>query len=232
MVLGIGSVVALHNTVITIFCDQFPNIKYWKVAGVASGLGFLSGLIYITPGGQWMLNLVDHFGGTFLIFVLAIIEVISIFWIYGLEEFCDDSQFMLGRHVSVYWRLCWAVITPAFMIITFIYSMIQLESPTYSGLPYPDSAIVAGWILFIVGIIQLPIWAVWVVSHSSTRDSSLWIKIKEASKPSAKWGPKSDKVRAEWEQYKLEAKARRLDIITSANHSKFKQKLNILFGRY
>lgn len=230
-VLGIGSAVALHNTIITIFCDKFPNIKYWKAAGVASICGFLCGLIYVTPGGQWMLNLVDHFGGTFLIFALAIIEVISIFWIYGLEQFCFDSEFMLNRKVTIYWRLCWAVITPGFMIIIFIYNMIKLENPRYSGWDYPNSALAAGWVLFVVGIIQVPLWATWVVAHNKSSFPILE-KIKAASRPSPLWGPKNDKIRAEWKLYKAEAKEKRNKISTTNNDSIIRQKINILLGKY
>ena len=70
-----------------------------------------------------MLGLVDYYGGTFLIFLLAIVEMIGIFWIYGLENFCHDIEYMSKRHVTVYWRLCWNVITPIFMIVVFIYSL-------------------------------------------------------------------------------------------------------------
>lgn len=38
---------------------------------------------YIQQEGQWLLNLVDYFGATFLIFALAIIQNIGVFWIYG-----------------------------------------------------------------------------------------------------------------------------------------------------
>lgn len=82
-VLGIGSVVAMQNVVATVFCDQFKTIAYWKVALVTSVLGFLSGIVYLTPGGQWILNLIDHFGGTLLIFALAMLELTAIFYIYG-----------------------------------------------------------------------------------------------------------------------------------------------------
>lgn len=34
-------------------------------------------------GGQYVLELVDYFGGTFLILFCAIVEVITVFWIYG-----------------------------------------------------------------------------------------------------------------------------------------------------
>jgi len=48
-ILGIGSAVALAGAVITIFCDSFPHIKYWKVALVTCVAGFICGLVYVTP---------------------------------------------------------------------------------------------------------------------------------------------------------------------------------------
>lgn len=48
-VLGIGSLVALVNAVITVLWDQFPKIKYWQVALCVCILGYFTGLIYITP---------------------------------------------------------------------------------------------------------------------------------------------------------------------------------------
>lgn len=48
-VLGIGSVVALVSAVVTILWDQFPKFKYWQMAIFVCIVGFLCGLIYITP---------------------------------------------------------------------------------------------------------------------------------------------------------------------------------------
>ena len=38
-------------------------------------------------GGQFMLELVDHFGANFVIYVMATLEVMAIAWVYGLENF-------------------------------------------------------------------------------------------------------------------------------------------------
>lgn len=38
---------------------------------------------YLLQGGQFVLELVDYFGGTFLILFCAIVEVTTVFWIYG-----------------------------------------------------------------------------------------------------------------------------------------------------
>lgn len=82
-VLGIGSAVALTSAMTTILCDQFKGLVFWKTALGISIVGFLAGLIYVTPTGQWFLNLVDHFGGTLLVFVLGTLQVMGVFWIYG-----------------------------------------------------------------------------------------------------------------------------------------------------
>lgn len=48
-VLGIGSVVALHSSIVSVICDQFTSLRFWVVGGVASLLSFGVGLMYITP---------------------------------------------------------------------------------------------------------------------------------------------------------------------------------------
>ena len=48
------------------------------ITGVICLIGFCIGVVYVTPGGQAILSLVDFFGGGFIIFVIAIIEVIAV----------------------------------------------------------------------------------------------------------------------------------------------------------
>lgn len=48
-VLGVGSIVALHCTIVTIICDQFKSLRYWKVALLTCICGFLASIIYATP---------------------------------------------------------------------------------------------------------------------------------------------------------------------------------------
>jgi solute carrier family 6 amino acid transporter-like protein 5/7/9/14 len=81
--LGVGSAVSLTGCVITVICDAFPIWKRWIITLVICSTGFLLGLVYVTPGGQHVLDVVDFFGGGFIIFVIAVIETIAISWIYG-----------------------------------------------------------------------------------------------------------------------------------------------------
>ncbi|XP_065093536.1 sodium-dependent nutrient amino acid transporter 1 isoform X3 [Ochlerotatus camptorhynchus] len=230
-VLGVGSAVALQSSIITAFWDSFPKQKYWHIALILSCVGFCTGLVYITPGGQWILDLVDHYGGTFLIYVLAIVEMIVIFWIYGLQDWCSDLEFMVQRRVGIYWRLCWGLITPLFMIAVFIYSLVEYKWPTYSGKQYPNDALICGIIVFAFGFSQVLIWATWTVTEDSTQ-TSLWTKITSAAKPSSQWGPSAEHTRKAWLKYKEESKNRREDIIYAKNHSSIVRKLYVLFGLY
>ena len=48
------------------------------ITGIICLIGFAIGTVYVTPGGQAVLELVDYFGGGFIIFVIAIIEVVAV----------------------------------------------------------------------------------------------------------------------------------------------------------
>lgn len=87
-----------------------------------------------------MLNLVDHFGGTFLIFVILIVEIVGVIWIYGLRNIVNDVEFMIAKRPGPYWRLCWSLITPFILIAIFIYSMVTMKPLLYADTPYPDAA--------------------------------------------------------------------------------------------
>lgn len=81
--------------------------------------------------------------------------LIGIIWIYGLENFCWDLEFMLNRKVTPFWRISWFLVTPLLMLVIFLYSMAKLENPTFIGKQYPTSSIVAGWGIFTFGLAQI-----------------------------------------------------------------------------
>jgi solute carrier family 6 amino acid transporter-like protein 5/7/9/14 len=70
-----------------------------------------------------VLDIVDYFGGGFIIFLMATIETIGICWIYGLNRFVRDIEFMLGIKLSAYWKITWAYIIPAVLVFIFCYAM-------------------------------------------------------------------------------------------------------------
>ncbi|XP_063223427.1 sodium-dependent nutrient amino acid transporter 1-like isoform X2 [Bacillus rossius redtenbacheri] len=204
-VLGVGSAVALASSVITIVCDQFPHFRYWLVVCSVCTGGFLIGLVYVTPGGQYILNLVDFYAVTFVVFVLAAFEMIGVHWIYGLNNFCHDLEFMQGHPVGVYWRLCWGLITPVILFVVLVYFIATMEPLTYTnGYIYPDSAYAAGWVLLGFGVLQFPLWL--TIRLIKKRHIGFPKVVVQAARATERWCPKIASHRREWLAFRADKK--------------------------
>ncbi|XP_073945333.1 sodium-dependent nutrient amino acid transporter 1-like [Choristoneura fumiferana] len=204
-VLGVGSGVGLLSTINTVLLDAFPRVPTIYMATCACISGFLVGLVYVTPGGQYILEIVDYYGGTFMRLFAAIIETIGIFWIYGLENLCLDIEFMLGVKPNFYWRICWSIITPFIMIAVFMYAMIATDALVFGDdYVYPREAYIAGNMLQYIGMALIPIFigiAIW-----KRRSSSFVETIKRAFGKKPTYGPQEEEKREQWRQFRSEAK--------------------------
>ncbi|XP_068243175.1 sodium-dependent nutrient amino acid transporter 1-like [Palaemon carinicauda] len=195
--LGVGSSTALSSNIIAIFADQFPKVKKLYISMAVCSVSFLFGLIYVTPGGQWMVDLVDYFGAGFIIYVLVIIETISVNYIYGMRNLLGDIKFMLDVDLGIYWKFCWAFFIPVSLTGILLYSFIDLNLPTFDGKTYPDSAYASGWVLSVVAICMVPLWFGHSLYHAQGEDIKQ--KLRNVFKPDDGWGPKQTKIRKEWE---------------------------------
>ncbi|XP_050328357.1 sodium-dependent nutrient amino acid transporter 1-like isoform X1 [Bactrocera neohumeralis] len=227
-VLGIGTLAALQSALVTIICDQFKLKRFWLVSLITTIIEFGISILYVTPGGQWILNLVDYFAGTYIVFSLAVFEIVGITWFYGLRNFCDDVEFMTNRKVSIYWRLCWGIITPLLLAVIFIYSLAVMEPLTYAGWSYPSSAEIVGWILLLLGFLQFPLWGIWYLYIH--KEATFRRTIKKSISPSQQWGPTDPEIYVEWLQHKESLKRLREEERNEKALSKFKQNIYYLIG--
>ncbi|XP_026750237.2 sodium-dependent nutrient amino acid transporter 1-like [Galleria mellonella] len=211
-VLGVGSGVALLSTINTVMMDALPKIPVLYMSAMCCTAGFAIGLVYVTPGGQYILELVDYYGGTFLVLFSAISEIVGVFWIYGLENFCLDIQFMLGVDTSVYWRFCWGIITPAMMLVVFIYALTSFEAIKFGGTyTYPTLGYVSGYLMLFVGIAFVPIFILLtILKNRSSKEP-----VKESFQSKKSWGPRLSNLHTEWEAFKQKWKNARKDLHVS-----------------
>ncbi|KAJ8957366.1 hypothetical protein NQ318_004845 [Aromia moschata] len=226
-VLGVGSLVALQCTLNTAISDAFPNVKTWIISAFTAIAMFLVGLMYMTPGGQYMLDLVDHFGGTFIIFVFAILEVTAVTWLYGIDNFCLDLEFMTKKKVGIYWRVCWGVLMPILLVVIFIYFVATLEPLQYGidNLYYPDGIIAIGWCILGAGVLQLCYWLIYYFwKYRSYFPKEIFCKMFSTET----WGPQGQKRTEQWRKWKEDVFSRR----PNDNTNIFKQKGKILIGKY
>lgn len=83
--LGLDSVFATMETLITGIADFYPKSRKYKtlLLGVTCVVFCLLGLTMTTPGGPYMVTLMDDYCGAWSIMVIAFLECVSISYFYG-----------------------------------------------------------------------------------------------------------------------------------------------------
>jgi len=158
--LGLDSEFALFETVLVAIYDTFPSLRKQKV-GVTSAMCFfcfLLGLPCITQSGQYVLDLMDTYGASISVMVIAVAEMIAVMWGYGVNNFCKDLQSMLGFYPGLYFKVCWVIISPMLLMVILVAAIIDWTKPSYGSLPYPEWAHGVGLALTVISVIQIPLW--------------------------------------------------------------------------
>ncbi|KAK8395775.1 hypothetical protein O3P69_005701 [Scylla paramamosain] len=198
--LGFGMATGAVTTLLAVVSDLFPSVRkiYITLSIVVSA--YLIGLVYITPGGQGILALVDYFTGGIIVFLAVIFEILAINFIYGFRLLFRDLRFMLGFEVDLFTKICLVVITPISLFVIFVYSVAVSQLPTYRGNAYPQSA-------YIVSLSKPRLSKSHVSSLPSSQLSSLKYsrpcpssisKLQGAFQPKDSWGPKRTHDRNRW----------------------------------
>ncbi|XP_012171770.2 sodium-dependent nutrient amino acid transporter 1-like [Bombus terrestris] len=201
-VLGVGSIVGMVSGVVTCLKEKLPNMEIWKIVLSVCSMGFAVSTVYITPGGQFILTLVDYYGTSFVVFILASFEITAVTWVYGIENFLDDIEFMLDRKASSYWRICWFLLTPLILILIFFYTVATLSPLTYGGRGYPATAHAAGIVILCLSVLQIPFWM--IVEMLKNRNLPLSKNLRKSFLSTSKWGPIETNYRKAWLRFKEE----------------------------
>jgi solute carrier family 6 amino acid transporter-like protein 5/7/9/14 len=207
--LGLDSEFALFETFLCAVYDAFPKLRRHKVL-VTSGLClvcFLLGLPCITQGGQYVLDLMDTYGASISVLIIAVMELAFIMWGYGVNNVCKDIHAMLDFTPSIYFKVCWAFVSPIFLLVIFIASAANWVAPSYGSVQYPgrrrmdargylrfrsigskccppapDWMHHIGWALTLVSVVQIPLWLV-ITTVAAAAQGDVW----EAFRPSESW---------------------------------------------
>ncbi|XP_064487094.1 sodium-dependent nutrient amino acid transporter 1-like [Ornithodoros turicata] len=201
--LGVGSSVAFVESIFTAIRDQFPLLqkRKWVLVVPSAVLLFFCGLPLATDAGQYIVKLLDNYGVATAAFLYAILESISIMWIYGIRNFSKDAEFMLDRKVGIFWKVTWGVTAPVLLIGIFIYGNVLLfldGSGGGKGIPWWGNLI--GWMMAATCLIQIPIWM--FVVFAKTKGATPLQKVRSSFKPAPDWGPRNLETREKWREFK------------------------------
>ncbi|KAG7300709.1 hypothetical protein JYU34_015035 [Plutella xylostella] len=169
--LGLGSQIGIMEGMLcTIFdIEFFKRISKPVITGVVCVFCFFTGLIFTTGAGEYWLKMFDSFAGTIGLVVVALMEMISVIYIYGHERFSNDIHEMTGYRPGVYWQVTWRYVGPVIVSCILLSSLVfmVLYPPTYSAwdadkgrpvkLPYPDWVLGIAIAMILAGILPIPV---------------------------------------------------------------------------
>ncbi|XP_055358939.1 solute carrier family 6 member 19b [Betta splendens] len=142
------------------------------VTGVTCIMCCLVGLIFIQGSGNYWLSLFDTYGGSIPLLIVAFCETVSVVYIYGIDRFNGDIQFMIGHKPNLFWQVTWRVISP--LITTKVSEKLLYKTwdPT-SEKEYPWWIYVIIFILAGIPSIGIPFIALWKFMKSKKSSKSL-----------------------------------------------------------
>ncbi|XP_019736007.1 sodium- and chloride-dependent neutral and basic amino acid transporter B(0+) [Hippocampus comes] len=194
---GLDTQFANIEVVSTTIFDAFPKYKRAYISVGCSIINFLLGLPLVTTAGIYWVTLMDDFISTWVILILAVMEIISFCYIYDLNRLIEDIEMMLGKKSFwfwLWWRACWFVISPCILLGILAWSLKSSEPHNYGGVKLSAWAVALGWCLPALALIWIPIIAVYKLSRA---EGNLWKRLKSTCSPSEDWCPFLDIHRGE-----------------------------------
>nr|XP_045582928.1 sodium-dependent neutral amino acid transporter B(0)AT3-like [Procambarus clarkii] len=147
----------------------FPQLRKEVLSGVVCALCFLISLIFTHGAGNYVFQLFDSFAGNIPLLIIGLFECLGISFIYGIKRFASDVELMTGSRPSLFWLVCWKVVSPLLMLIlltAFVVKMV-VEGSTYLAWDsvlgesvnrqWPPWAWVVAILLVFIPLIWIPI---------------------------------------------------------------------------
>ncbi|XP_052073480.1 sodium- and chloride-dependent glycine transporter 1-like [Mytilus californianus] len=141
--------------------DIWPSLlrKRTIVIIVLCGFFALSGIMFCFQAGIYLFQIMDWYCSFSLPFI-GMIECIVFGWIYGTNKLSKDFEMMNGQGIPIYFRICICFIAPLLLLTIFISGMVSYKAPTHGDYQYPNAAIAFGFIVALLPLIPIPVFAI------------------------------------------------------------------------
>uniref|UniRef100_A0A8D3BH39 Transporter n=1 Tax=Scophthalmus maximus TaxID=52904 RepID=A0A8D3BH39_SCOMX len=169
ILLGADTQFVSLECLMTSVTDMFPTVfrRAYRRELLLLGLCcvcFFLGLLLVTEGGLYFLQLFDHYvcsGNNLLL--LSVCQSIAIGWIYGADNLYDNIEDMIGYRPGPLMKYCWLYITPAG---TFIFSVVKYKPLKFNKTyVYPTWAYALGWFLGLFCVLLVPLWIIFKLTQ-------------------------------------------------------------------
>ncbi|XP_028301727.1 sodium- and chloride-dependent GABA transporter 2-like isoform X1 [Gouania willdenowi] len=172
ILLGADTQFVSLECLMTSITDMFPTVfrrayRRELLLFCLCSVCFFLGLLLVTEGGLYFLQLFDHYvcsGNNLLL--LSVCQSVAIGWIYGADNLYDNVEDMIGYRPRPLMKICWLYVTPTVCLGTFLFSVVKYKplkfNKTYS---YPTWAYALGWFLGLLCVLLVPLWIIFKVTQ-------------------------------------------------------------------
>ncbi|XP_019874139.2 sodium-dependent serotonin transporter [Aethina tumida] len=162
--LGLDSTFGGLEAMITALCDEYPKVlgRHREIfVAVLLFCIYICALPTTTYGGVHLVNMLNVYGPGLAILFVVFVEAAGVCWIYGTDNFARDIEKMIGRRPGLFWRLCWKYISPMFLLVIFVFSLLSHEQMLGTEYKYPDWSMHVGYALTASSIICIPLYIIY-----------------------------------------------------------------------
>jgi len=189
--LGVSTMIVTVETLVTSTIDIYPRLRRyrWKVVVFVACVLFCVGIPLVTQNGIWWFQLFDDYSASYSLILLAVIEMLAMSHVYGVNRVANDIKMMTGKTLPTIFRICWPYLTPTILIGTFVgaMAMFQHTNKIIHGVKIytANNTIIFGAFLSLCPIMLL----IGLATRELMKHEWNFAK---AVKPTRHWGPYND----------------------------------------
>ncbi|KAI4818450.1 hypothetical protein KUCAC02_011791 [Chaenocephalus aceratus] len=155
--------------------NVFPkNWPHEVLTGLTCAISFIICLLFAQNSGLYWVTLFDNFAGSVPLLTIGFFEMIAVVYIYGIDRFNEDFEFMVGYKPSIFWQISWRFTSPLIVLVILVFYLVTQvqEALTYSvwdpnsekfpslaSVPYPSWIYVIIFLLAGVPSLAVPAYA-------------------------------------------------------------------------
>ncbi len=153
---GLTSAVSILEACVAAVREKF-DLSRTMALNVVCGLAFVVSLLYVTKGGLYYLDTIDHFITNYGLALSGLVETVLVAWILRqvgpLREFINEGSFI---SVNYWWTIALNVLAPVALFFVVGFSLFTDLTEAYEGYPVSGLVLLGGGMavgIIVVGFI-------------------------------------------------------------------------------
>ncbi|MCJ8750139.1 hypothetical protein PDJAM_G00259120 [Pangasius djambal] len=135
--------------------------KTWPksvLTGLTCLVSFIIALVFVQSSGNYWLALFDGFAASIPLLVVALCELIALVYVYGIDRFNKDMEFMVGHKPNIFWQATWRVLSPLILLVILVFYFMKTVSNKLTYIVWdPDSVFLFTSITLTENILRMSV---------------------------------------------------------------------------